>query len=70
MKTAHDDGHADAYRLSREAACDVRTAKKFLREGIARIKGYALRDRLTRAAWKLGITLPLGSARREKGRAA
>ena len=61
--------HHDAHLLARETGCDLRTAQKFLRFGVGRIKGYALRDRLTKAASKLGIG-GRGAVPAKKNRAA
>ena len=44
--------------LALSASCCQATAAKALRKGTAKIKGYALRERLVLGAATLGIELP------------
>lgn len=56
--------HPDAWRLHRDNGCDIRTADRALREGVDRIKGFALRERLLASAKKLGIPMPVSKQER------
>lgn len=55
----------EAYQLAREARCDIRTARKVLRDGVERVRGFALRESVRASAAKLGIALPSASRKSE-----
>lgn len=55
MNTANMTPHGLALTLAARAECDPRTAARALREGLAKIRTVAVRERLEREMREMGV---------------